>query len=177
MVDDKTLIEKLKDGDQAALECIYVKYRPKLMATAYYYHVDQHQAEDVLHDVFLSFTHRSREIEINRSLYAYLRAGILNGVRDIIRQRSRQDSALNNQSTSGDSLDCPCKQLIEMEETIQAEDLLSILPDSQREVVCMRLHAGLKFQDIACIQGVSSSTVRGRYRYGISRLRELSNID
>ena len=62
MIDDRTLIERLKHGDQAALECIYVKYRPKLLAIACSYHADRHQAEDVLHNVFLSFTHRRRRI-------------------------------------------------------------------------------------------------------------------
>ena len=60
MTDDKILLGMLKRGDQAALETIYVKYRPKLIATACSYHVDRHQAEDILHDVFLSFAFRIR---------------------------------------------------------------------------------------------------------------------
>jgi len=174
MNDDKTLLGRLKRGDQTALESIYVKYRPRLIAAACSYHVDSHQAEDVLHDVFLSFSHRSREFEIDHSLYGYLRTGIVNGIRDIIRRRSRQEKAMVRDGISVGAPDCPEQLVMQSEQTRQAEDLLSVLPDCQREVVCMRLQQGLKFREIAHLQGVSSSTARGRYRYGISRLQDLT---
>jgi len=174
MTDDKTLVGRLKRGDQTALESIYLKYRRRLIATACSYHVDSHQAEDILHDVFLSFTHRSREFEISHSLYAYLRTGIVNGIRDIIRRRSRQEKALIHDAISGGGMSCPQEHVIQSEQTRQAEDFLSVLPACQRDVVCMRIREGVKFREIAHVQGISSSTARGRYRYGISRLRDLT---
>ena len=174
MTDDQALIGRLKRGDQAALESIYLKYRPRLIATACSYNVDRNQAEDVLHDVFLSLTCRIREFDIQYSLYGYLRTGIVNGIRDIIRRRVRQEKALVHNAVSDRVLYSPQACLIESEETERAEDLLSVLPDSQREVVCLRIQHGLKFREIAGVQGVSSSTVRGRYRYGLSRLKDLA---
>ncbi len=94
MVDDKTLIVKLKQGDQAALESIYVKYRPRLMATVCSYKLDSHQAEDILHDVFLSVLGRIEKCEITHSLYGYLRAGALNGIRDMVRRRFRREARI-----------------------------------------------------------------------------------
>ena len=47
------------------------------------------------------------------------------------------------------------------------------LPYQQREVVILHLRAGMKFKPIASIQGVSVNTVRGRYRYGLDKLRSL----
>jgi RNA polymerase sigma-70 factor (ECF subfamily) len=175
MTDDKALMGRLKRGDQTALESIYVKYRPRLIAAACSYHVDSHQAEDILHDVFLSFTHRSEEFEINHSLYGYLRTGIVNGIRDIIRRRSRQEKALVRNAIPVGIASCPEERVMQSEQTRHAEDLLGLLPDCQREVVCMRIQQGLKFREIAHLQGVSSSTARGRYRYGISRLQALTH--
>jgi RNA polymerase sigma factor (sigma-70 family) len=174
MTDDKKLMGRLKRGDQTALESIYVKYRPRLIAAACSYHVDSHQAEDILHDVFLSFTHRSRECQIDHSLYGYLRTGIINGIRDVIRRRSRQEKALVRDAKSVGDVNCPQASVIQSEQARQAEELLSVLPDSQREVVRMRIQEGMKFREIARLQGVSASTARGRYRYGISRLQDLS---
>ena len=175
MTDDKTLMGRLQRGDPTALESIYLKYRPRLIAAACSYHVDSHQAEDILHDVFLSFSHRSREFEINHSLYGYLRTGIVNGIRDIIRRRSRHEKALARDASSLGDAECPQACVIQSEQTRQAEDLLRVLPDCQREVVRMRLQEGMKFREIARLQGVSASTARGRYRYGISRLQVLSH--
>jgi len=41
--------------------------------------------------------------------------------------------------------------------------------------VLLRLKANLKFRDIARLQQTSISTVLGRYRYGLDRLRAMSN--
>ncbi len=171
MNDDKTLIGRLKRGDQAALECIYVKYRPLLMATACSYHVDRHVAEDIVHDVFLSFTKRMNNFEINHSLYGYLRAGILNGIRDMIRRRTRQEKRTIDNTVSDEIMHGPHECSVQSEEVNLAEKLLHTLSEPQREVVRLRIGQGLKFKDIARVQGVSSSTARGRYRYGISHMR------
>ena len=174
MTEDKTLIAKLKQGDQAALESVYLTYRPRLMATVRACQVDSHQAEDILHDVFVSVLGRIETCEITHSLYGYLRAGVLNGIRDLIRRRFRQETRMVSAPVSAEALCSPCEHSIRMEETQQAEKLLHDLSDPQREVVCMRIGQGLKFEEIARAQGVSSSTARGRYRYGISRLRDLT---
>ncbi len=171
MTDDKTLIGRLKRGDQAALESIYLKYRPLLMATACSYHVDRHVAEDIVHDVFLSFTKRMTDFEINHSLYGYLRAGILNGIRDMIRRRTRQESRVSRNAWSDEIVHGPHERSVQSEEVNLAEKLLHTLSEPQREVVRLRIGHGLKFKDIARVQGVSSSTARGRYRYGISHMR------
>ena len=47
------------------------------------------------------------------------------------------------------------------------------LPYEQREVITLRMQAGLTFRNIARWQKTSISTVQGRYRYGIDRLRSL----
>ena len=164
----------MKRGDQAALESIYVKYRPRLMATVCAYHVDTHQAEDILHDVFLSVLRRIGKCEITHSLYGYLRAGALNGIRDTVRRRFSQETSMGSWAVSQCAPCSPCEDSIRSEEAQRAQRLLRVLPDSQREVVSMRISQGLKFDEIARIQGVSSSTARGRYRYGISRLQTLS---
>jgi len=52
---------------------------------------------------------------------------------------------------------------------------LAELPDEQREAVLLHLHGGLKFREIANVQGVAAKTAESRYRYGIDRLRFLLN--
>jgi RNA polymerase sigma-70 factor (ECF subfamily) len=49
------------------------------------------------------------------------------------------------------------------------------LPEEQREAIVLRVHGGLKFREIAVVQGVSLKTVQSRYRYGLDRLRTLLN--
>jgi RNA polymerase sigma factor (sigma-70 family) len=104
-------------------------------------------------------------------LYGYLRAGILNGIRDMIRRRSRQETRMIRNRLSDEILHGPHECSVQSEEVTLAEKLLRTLSEPQREVVSLRIGQGLKFKDIARVQGVSSSTARGRYRYGIFHMR------
>lgn len=49
--------------------------------------------------------------------------------------------------------------------------LLSILPMEQSEVIRLRHHSNLSFQEIADIMDVPLPTVKARYRYGIDKIR------
>ena len=49
------------------------------------------------------------------------------------------------------------------------------LPYEQREAVILHLRAGMKFRQIAKSQGVSVNTIKGRYRYGLTKLRSILN--
>ena len=55
--------------------------------------------------------------------------------------------------------------------------VLERVPLDQREVLLLRTQAGLSFKEIARHQGISSNTARGRYRYGIDKLRSLLNSE
>jgi len=47
------------------------------------------------------------------------------------------------------------------------------LPYEQREVIGLRMEMDMTFGQIAAVQGVSSDTAKGRYRYGMEKLRSL----
>lgn len=57
------------------------------------------------------------------------------------------------------------------DEYIRIERLLSILPEDCREVIRLKLHASLPFDDIAVTLGISSSAAKRRYYYGLETLR------
>lgn len=52
---------------------------------------------------------------------------------------------------------------------------LAELPYDQREVIVLKIKDGMKLREIAKLQKVSISTVHGRYRYGLDKLRTLLN--
>ena len=170
MHDDQQLIARLKLGDKDALDCIYQKYRPRLLAAAQGMQVEGSLVEDSLHDVFVSLATRINDLEIKSSLYAYLLTGIINRMRDALRKKKRQQRLLAGQPAKSQVVD-PEQCLIHSEQSQQAVGLLAELPREQREAVSLRVSESMKFYDIARIQGVSPSTVRGRYRYGICKLR------
>jgi RNA polymerase sigma-70 factor (ECF subfamily) len=54
---------------------------------------------------------------------------------------------------------------------------LAGLPDEQREVIVLHIHGQMRFRIIAKSLGISVNTVKGRYRYGIRKLRSILNSE
>jgi RNA polymerase sigma-70 factor, ECF subfamily len=50
---------------------------------------------------------------------------------------------------------------------------LAALPADQREVLVLHVWGELTFSEVGKLLGVSSNTVASRYRYGLTKLREL----
>ena len=59
MIEDKLLIWKLKRGEQAALREIYEKHKNGLLKLAVFLINDAQSSEDIVHDVFVSFSQAS----------------------------------------------------------------------------------------------------------------------
>lgn len=175
MLEDELLISELRHGDKKALRQIYVKYKDNLLTIAASLLHDVGAAEDVLHDVFVSFAAGAGNIKLRVSLRNYLAASVANRVRDVYRKRKHPmvslDDARQICSDSGD----PVQTAIFGEEFRLFTDALFRLPFEQRETIILHIKGGMKFKDIARMQGITTSTVQGRYRYGIGKLRTILN--
>lgn len=65
------------------------------------------------------------------------------------------------------------KLLFDAELRAQLEALVGRLPKEQKEVVWLRMYAGLSFQEIADQTGVSINTGLGRMRYALINMRRM----
>jgi RNA polymerase sigma factor (sigma-70 family) len=71
--------------------------------------------------------------------------------------------------------DPPDKRMIFDEQSRLVAGAMAQLPYEQREVIALHLNAAMKLKHIAGLQNVSVSTIKGRYRYGIQKLRSALN--
>ena len=128
-------------------------------------------ADDVVQDVFLSFARSARDLRSQGSLRGYLMTGVLNRVRDHRRHLGRQALCTDAAEPADPACESagPEQAAIRGEEAIRLSDAIAELPDEQRETVLLRLKANMKLRDIARLQQTSTSTVLGRYRYGLDR--------
>jgi RNA polymerase sigma-70 factor (ECF subfamily) len=173
MLEDKRLILELKRGNKEALREIYMKYKDKLLTVAVSLLHDVYAAEDVLHDVFVSFAGSARRLELRVSLRNYLIISVVNRVHDRYRKKKHHTVELDKAGQiSSDSHD-PERSAVFSEEVQLLTDALFQLPLEQRETIILHLNGGMKFKEIANIQHIPLSTVQGRYRYGIDKLRKI----
>jgi RNA polymerase sigma-70 factor (ECF subfamily) len=175
MLEDKLLVLKCKHGNKEAMCRLYEKYKDYLLTLAKGLLGEQAEAEDVVHDVFVSFARTAGQFQLRGSLRAYLATCVSNLARDKIRARTRQAQVLDSMNPAIQCLDNPAQSIIESEQLTQLRQALNQIPYEQRETVMLHLKGGMKFREISRLQGVSLSTTHGRYRYGMDKLRSLLN--
>ena len=172
-MDDTMLIQALKAGDREAMRLLYDRHKDGLFTLARALLGDVSTAEDVIHDVFVSFVESVEKYRVNGSLRGYLATCVANRVRDRMRLVARRAGKPVDPEVGEGTYPTPEIDAIRLEETQRLRLALANLPYEQREVVLLHLQGGLTFKKIADLQGVSLSTAQGRYRYGLEKLRSM----
>jgi RNA polymerase sigma-70 factor (ECF subfamily) len=173
MLEDKMLVWRFNRGSKESLRRIYEKYKEDLLGLAISLLRDRAAAEDVVHDVIVSFAQNVRTFRLSGSLRGYLSTCVANNARDRNRLRSGRNSRLEATKEINDDSNGPVQNAIQQEESRRLEELLAKLPYEQREVIVLHLHYRMRFRQIARSTGVSTNTVQSRYRYGLDKLRLL----
>lgn len=175
MVEDELLKWKFRRGRPEALARIYEKYLDSMLTLAMGLLNDRAAAEDVVHDVFVSFARLGPGFRLRGRLSGYLATSVVNRVRDHRRRLRHRSGAASRPTETAREQAGPDQAASLAEQAVRLNNAIAQLPDEQREVVLLRLKADMKFRDIAKLQQVSINTVQGRYRYGLNRLRSTLN--
>lgn len=176
MLEDKLLVWKFKNGNRNSFCRIYEKYRDDLLRLAVSLLNDTSAAEDVVHDVFVSFIHNAEKFKLTGSLRGYLATCVANRARNTNRTFVRQQGVTwdPDRPTTKDS-ENPIQWITCSEQLRLLANALAQLPDYQRETITLHLQSGLKFREIARYHDVPINTVQSRYRIGLDKLRILLN--
>jgi RNA polymerase sigma-70 factor (ECF subfamily) len=175
MLEDKLLVMKCKRGSKDAMRRIYEKYKDYLLTLARALLGEKAAAEDVVHDVFVCFAQSVEKFQLTGSLKGYLATCVRNLAIDTIRLRKQKVENLYSANMARSEPEDPEQNVTDREELARLRQAISQLPYEQREAVVLHLKGGMKFKELARLQGVSISTIHGRYRYGLYKLRSLLN--
>jgi RNA polymerase sigma factor (sigma-70 family) len=193
-MEDKLLVFRCQRGSRAALTRIYEKYKADLLLLAMGLLNDKTAAEDVLHDVFLSFVRHLGEFRLTGNLKGYLLTCVANHARNwnkAERVRGRLETrrvgcahqwSASEEEDGGQSppyesatqhTDQPPETLVCNEQLEILSGALAELPFEQREILMLHLHGRMTFQAIAKARQISTNTAKSRYRYGMDKLRSI----
>jgi len=171
MIEDELLKLRFKAGGPDALRRIYEKYRDPLLTLAMALVNDAGAAEDVLHDVFVSFAQSGTRFRVSGNLRNYLATCVVNRCRDRLRARKRQPLSLSDEAGLESDFNPPDQRMQSDEQSRRIAGAMGQLPNEQREVIALHLNAQMKFKQIGKVQNMPVGTVRGRYRRGLNKLR------
>lgn len=178
ILEDKRVVWEFNRGNRDVLHQVYEKYKKDLMTLAIALLYDKNAAEDVVHDVFVSFIRSAGQFRLTGSLKGYLSVCVANKIRNFNKAgQRRQATGLEEAEAIVSNSKRPDLSAIFGEELHQLALALLQLPYLQRETVLLHIYSGMKFKTIAGLQGESVNTIKGRYRYGLDKLRSLLNSE
>ena len=127
----------------------------------------QAEAEEVVQEAFMKLAQqRTRPGHVRGWLYTTVRHAAISRIRSSSRRRAREEKVSEDEPGCferhpGDYLDAKT-----------AQQALDTLPANEKEIVTLRIWAGLTLKEIAGIVGGSVPTVFRQYRAALGRLRE-----
>ena len=172
-MEDKLLVISCKHGSKEALARIYEKYKTDMLVLAMALLNDKSAAEDVMHDVFLSFVQTIEKFRLTGSLKGYLLTCVANRSRNLNKAKHQQSVELEPAKPVSYGSDEPLRTIVCNEQLQQLNSTMAQLPYEQREVIMLHFQAGMTFRTIGKSLGVSANTTKSRYRYGIEKLRSI----
>jgi RNA polymerase sigma-70 factor (ECF subfamily) len=148
------------------------EHGPTLVLVARQYVPSRTDAEDIVQEAFLRFWRaRDQAVDPVAYLYACVRGCALEWLRGN-RRRAHRESAVARHEASADSA-LFFAPLAQAERRSAIEEALQQLPEAQREVLVLKIWAGLSFTQVAQALGIPINTAGSRYRYALAKMREL----
>ena len=157
-------------------EKLYKLYYPKLFAFAKNYVQANEDAENIVHDVFLTLWERKEEIEISFTLTTYLFTLVKNRCLNFLRHKlieeeynSQMKEELGFKLYALEAFDYSYQSEEELQEIIRRA--LDTLPERCREIFIKSRIEGLKYKEISDELGISVNTVENQMVTALKKLR------
>lgn len=163
------LISRIAEGDSNALAGLYESTKAGLFGYALSALKSEQDAEDVLHDCYLSVWSNAKNYVSGGKPMAWLITIVKNLCTDKLRKQKTTEELdeSHNQIAS-------CFSEVELsEDKWIIEQYLKRLTDEERQIVVLHVVSGFKFREIASLLKISLSTVLSKYRRGLIKIKNI----
>jgi RNA polymerase sigma factor (sigma-70 family) len=171
---DRAALLRIADGELAALEDLYDRYKTMAYSIAYRITNDATLAEDVVQDAFLgAWRNAARYIEGRGSVKTWLLSIVHHRAIDAIRRRRPTTELPELETVLPAALTMP-DVWAEVSASLDAETVrgaLAAISDVQREALELAYFSGLTQIEIAERTGTPLGTVKSRMRLGLLAMR------
>ena len=151
---------RLADGDMSALEDIYHILGRRIYMLALSILRDTHAAEDIMQDTFVKLAAEARAYRRGSNAIAFILTVTRNLAINLHNRRRRE---------------CPTDTIPDIAEpdspSLAALEALTLLDETERQIVVMKLDCGMKHKQIAQIVGLSEDACQKRYRRALEKLK------
>ncbi|MFP5321270.1 MAG: sigma-70 family RNA polymerase sigma factor [Acidimicrobiia bacterium] len=172
-LDDRTLVEQHRSGDDDAFRHIVLRHHRSLYANALRRLGDPVLAEDAVQETFLRAFRNLDRFEGEYHLDAWLHRIVTNACHDIGRRRGRDTRLFDRACTAVEVEAPPADDGLEVVPDHEFNAALDQLPETYREVLLLRFVEELSYPDVAQKAGISEENARARVSRGRTMLRKM----
>lgn len=169
---DERLLADAANGDGAAFQILYERYRDPIFRFAYRLLGSAAAAEDVAHDCFLSLIKEPGRFDPKKAslrTYLYAAARNLAAKRYHSAERETGMSELGNEPATEQP--GPMSQILDSELAAEVAQAIAELPPLQREALVLFEYEEMSLAEIGAVVGADSNTVKARLFRAREKLR------
>ena len=177
--EDARLLGRVAQGDKAAFAALYDRFSRPLYATALRVVNDAAEAQDIVHDTFVTLWEKAATFETGRgTAFAWAMTLVRNRAIDRVRMRRRRAELLTasapadlgyDENSSGPVADDSAAL---GDEATAVRAAVATLPPDQKRALELAFFSGLTQQQIAEKLSEPLGTVKARIRRGLLKLRD-----
>lgn len=183
-LEDRELVVLYLNGEESAFEVLLRRHKDKIFNFVYMKLKDRALAQDIFQDTFIKIINTLKQGNYNEEgkFLPWAMRIAHNLIIDHFRRSSKVKMISESSSKSEDFnifnvihlADENIQDAITREELEnQMIELVEYLPDSQRDILKMRIFQGMSFKDIADQEDISINTALGRMRYALINIRKM----
>ena len=182
--DDRTLIKEYLSGNEKAFEVLLMRHKDRIYRAIHMKVRDTAVAQDIFQEAFIKVVNTLKSGNYNEEgkFLPWAMRIAQNLVIDHFRKANKvrlisESSSMRDDFNIFHTLkledDNVQDQMTKTELEEQVLELVEELPDTQRDILQMRIFKGMSFKDIAEKEDISINTALGRMRYALINLRKL----
>jgi RNA polymerase sigma-70 factor (ECF subfamily) len=157
VIEEDTLLERLRHGDEAAFERLFLRHYQQVYRVLYHLVGSREEAEDLAQETFMALYHQPPAIATGASLVAWLCRVALNRGYNALRGERRAQQRLMRLAEPPAQLD-PQAELARAEDRALVRAVIAELPERQGRLLLLR-YAGLSYGEIAGALDLAAASV------------------
>ena len=175
--DDRQIVEQLRDGSKDAFRLMYDRYGIKIYRFALSYLKSEHDAEELVQEVFLKLWDKRESLNSFLNIRAFIYKIAVNSIYDFIRRKNVEQAFLNFAEGKNSLTDETWQEIIFNDMLAQVNSLLKQMPDQRRKIFKMSKEKGMSNDEIAEALGLSKRTVENQIYRATAFLKENLKLD
>ena len=164
---DAELVRRFQRGDNDALDELVRRHQDRLYRLATVWLYNEHQAADVVQEVFLRSMRGLSAFRFRSAPFTWLYRATRNVCHEFNRRRRTEPL----EAEPGDTAPGIEQQVMRQDAARGVRALLDTLPERQRDVVLLRIFEELSVRDTARVMGCREGTVKALLHKATGRLR------